>query len=119
MGRHSSGKTLFEEYVATGTTSHTAEFIYTDIKRVIDNKISMGIAVSGATIDNTSANKRAWSQLVETFPFMFFQGCICHGFHLLVKDILESIEDFSTIVDITKEIVDIRINTVITKSCVN
>ena len=105
MGRHSSGKTLFEEYVATGTTSHTAEFIYTDIKRVIDNKISMGIAVSGATIDNTSANKRAWSQLVKVFPFMLFQRYICHGLHLLVKDILESIEDFSTIVDITKEIV--------------
>lgn len=105
MGKCSTGETYFLESVATGTTSHSAQYILTDLKRVIDKKIAKGIEVSGVTTDNTNTNKRVWKDLEEAYPWMFFQGCVCHGFHLLVKDILENSSEVMDVVEITKDII--------------
>ena len=45
-----------------------------------------GDKVAGAIMDNTAANKRAWTLLKEVYPEKFVQGCVAHGLHLLVKD---------------------------------
>ena len=38
-------------------------------------------------MDNTAANKSAWTLLKTAYPDMFFQICVAHGLHLLVKNI--------------------------------
>ncbi|MEN9638152.1 MAG: hypothetical protein RLZZ262_20, partial [Bacteroidota bacterium] len=78
-------KTLFLESVPTQEQSHTAEFIATDIERVFQAFPKTNFC--GAIMDNTSANRNAWARLKCKFPLMFFQGCMSHGLHLLVKDI--------------------------------
>jgi Protein of unknown function (DUF 659)/hAT family C-terminal dimerisation region len=77
--------TLFLESVSTGQQGHDAEFIAKDIIRVIQGNDKTTFA--GAVTDNTSANKKAWKILKETFPSSYFQGCCAHGLHLLVKDV--------------------------------
>ncbi len=78
-------KTFFLEAVYTGQQSHNAEWIASDISRVIEN---LPCRVAGATTDNASTNKAAWTILSKKYPLMFFQGCVSHGLHLLVKDII-------------------------------
>ena len=41
-------------------------------------------------MDNCSANKSSWRLLQREHPNKFFQGCVCHGFHLMVADILKA-----------------------------
>jgi hypothetical protein len=81
----SPNKSLFLESVSTGEQGHNANFIAGDILRIMqkfpDTKFS------GVITDNTSANRNAWAQLKEKLPALFFQGCMSHGLHLLVKDI--------------------------------
>ena len=89
IGRLSSGLTFFEESVPTGTVSHDGTFIATDIERVIRKAMEKGDNISGCTTDNTATNKKAWRILQTIFPGKFFQGCICHGFHLLVGDLIK------------------------------
>ena len=74
---------LFLESKQTGEEAHTSAFLAADISRVI---ASTNGKVSGAIMDNTSANKRAWILLKALHPDKFFQGCVAHGLHLLVKD---------------------------------
>lgn len=105
MCKHSGGSTFFEESVATGKTSHTGRWIADDIQRVIDKQKAKGIKSAGCTTDNTSANKLAWSLLQDTFPEQFFQGCVCHCFHLLVKDLVESVDVVGKTYAVTKEII--------------
>jgi hypothetical protein len=81
----SPGRTLFLESVPTGQQGHDAEFIAKDITRVIKGNSKTTFA--GVVTDNTSANKKAWKTLKETFPSTYFQGCNTHGLHLLVKDV--------------------------------
>jgi hypothetical protein len=38
-------------------------------------------------MDNTAANKKTWKLLKEKHSSKFFQGCVAHGLHLLVKDV--------------------------------
>lgn len=78
-------KTIFLESVTTQEQGHTAEFIATDIERVFQAFPNTNFC--GAIMDNTSANRNAWGRLKSKFPEMFFQGCMSHGLHLLVKDI--------------------------------
>jgi hypothetical protein len=76
---------LFLESKQTGEFSHTATYLASNLSRVIE-----GIAkghVAGAIMDNISAIKAAWLILKEGHPELFFQGCVAHGLHLLVKDI--------------------------------
>ena len=80
----SSETSLFLESVCTGEQGHTADWISNDLKRVM-SKLP---AVSGAITDNTTTNKKAWRILQGEFPGKFFHGCVSHGLHLLVKDIL-------------------------------
>jgi hypothetical protein len=78
-------RSLFLESVSTGEQGHNSDFIANDILRVMA-KFSE-TQFSGATTDNTSANRSAWTQLKTKLPGLFFQGCMSHGLHLLVKDI--------------------------------
>lgn len=80
----SSTKSLFLEAVHTEEQGHDADWIATDLSRVID---SLGDNVVGAVTDNTATNKKAWSELEKKYPTHFFHGCVSHGLHLLVKDI--------------------------------
>ena len=75
---------LFLESHSTQEIAHTAQFICLDMSRVIDRTPGN---IAGGTMDNTSANKAAWVLLKAAYPDMFFQGCVAHGLHLLVKNI--------------------------------
>jgi hypothetical protein len=77
-------KSLFLEALHTEEQGHDADWIATDLSRVID---SLGDNVVGAVTDNTATNKKAWSELEKKYPTHFFHGCVSHGLHLLVKDI--------------------------------
>jgi Protein of unknown function (DUF 659) len=76
---------LLHESVYTGEQIHDAQFLCHDIARVIE-KLSPSRVV-GAVTDNTSTNKAAWALLKQRYPGRYFQGCVSHGLHLLVKDI--------------------------------
>jgi Protein of unknown function (DUF 659)/hAT family C-terminal dimerisation region len=77
---------LFLESIETGIESHTAEFLARDISRVIEGA-PPNARIAGVVMDNTSANKAAWRILQKDYPSRFFQGCVAHALHLLVKDI--------------------------------
>jgi len=59
----SPSKTVFLESVATGTHGHTAEWLSSDIKRIITKLKDTTFA--GAVTDNTSANKNVWKILKD------------------------------------------------------
>ena len=75
---------LFLESHSTQEIAHTAQFTCFDMSRVIDKTPGF---IAGGTMDNTAANKAAWVLLKAAYPDMFFQGCVAHGLHLLVKNI--------------------------------
>ncbi len=83
-----SHKSLFLESVSTGEQGHTADWIASDIERVMRSNLKTSFA--GAVTDNTSANKNAWRQLKEAHPTCFFQGCTSHCLHLLVKEVFSA-----------------------------
>ena len=76
--------TLFLESTQSGEQSHTSEYLAADLARVISSTQGQ---ISGVVMDNTAANKKTWKILKEGHPKMFFQGCVAHGLHLLVKDV--------------------------------
>ena len=80
-------KSLFLEAVHTEEQGHNAEWLTKDLSRVID---SVGENVVGAVTDNTAANKM-WSALEEKYATKFFHGCVAHGLHLVVKEVLQHI----------------------------
>jgi hypothetical protein len=75
---------LYLEAVQTGQQGHDHEFIAKDVGRVFTTY--KDTTFTGAVMDNTSANKKAWEVLKTNYPSRFFQGCTSHGLHL-VKDI--------------------------------
>jgi hypothetical protein len=72
--------TLFLESVSTGEQGHNADWIASDIERVIEKYPKTAFA--GAVTDNTSTNKNAWEKLSKKYPSAYFQGCTSHGLHL-------------------------------------
>ena len=84
----SPSSTLFLESVSTGEQNHDANWIASDIQRLMARYSKTTFA--GAVTDNSSANKNAWEQLSRKHPSAYFQGCTSHGLHLLVKDIFAS-----------------------------
>ena len=77
--------TLFIESVSTGEQGHNADWIASDIERVIEAHPKT--TFSGAVNDNTSTNRSAWDHLAEAHPSTHSQDCTSYGLHLLVKDI--------------------------------
>lgn len=77
---------VFLESIETGGEAHTADFLAADKKRVIES-LPPNAKIAGVVMDNTSANKAAWRLLQDSYPSRFFQGCVAHALHLLVKDI--------------------------------
>jgi len=47
-----------------------------------------GIKIADAVTDNTMTNRKAWIELKQRYPKMYFHGCASHGLHMLVKDLL-------------------------------
>jgi len=75
----------FLESVATEEQSHTAAFITDDLDRVIQLVTEKGIIIPGAVTEYTATNRKAWIELQQRYPKMYFHGCASHGLHLLVK----------------------------------
>ncbi|KAF4132670.1 hAT family C-terminal dimerization region [Phytophthora infestans] len=95
--------TFFFESVYTGTQAHDAEFLAADIERVIAKYDFL--EVGAVVTDNTNANKATWETLQNKFPKTFFHGCVCHGLHLLVKDIVKKVKWMDTLQSGCKEMV--------------
>ena len=76
-------KSLSLEAVNTEEQGH-ADWLSKDLICVID---SLDNNVVGAVTDNTTTNKKVWSELEQKYPSLFFYGCASRGLHLLVKDI--------------------------------
>ncbi|KAF4130774.1 hAT family C-terminal dimerization region [Phytophthora infestans] len=95
--------TFFLESVYTGTQAHDAEFLAADIERVIAKYDFL--EVGAVVTDNTNANKATWETLQNKFPKTFFHGCVCHGLHLLVKDIVKKVKWMDTLQSGCKEMV--------------
>ena len=83
--------TFFLESTRSGELSHSAEYLAGDIDRVIRQ---MQAKIAGVVMDNTAANKKTWKILKEKHASMFFQGCVAHGLHLLVKDVFAATKTF-------------------------
>ncbi|KAG6942363.1 hypothetical protein JG688_00018149, partial [Phytophthora aleatoria] len=82
--------TFFLESAYTGTQLHDAAFLTADVERIIAKYDFLDV---GAVVtDNTSSNQATWKALQEKFHKPFFHGCVCHGLHLLVKDIVKKIK---------------------------
>lgn len=75
---------LFLESNSTEEIAHTAQFTFEDMSQVISKTSGL---IAGATMDNTSVNKASWILLKAAYPDMFFQCCVAHGLHLLVKNV--------------------------------
>ena len=71
--------------MSTGEQSHKAEWIASDIERVMASYPATSFA--GVVTDNTSTNKNAWEQLSRAHPSAYFQGCASHELNLFVKDV--------------------------------
>jgi hypothetical protein len=80
----SGNVSFFLESSQSGELSHTAEYLAGDLDRVIGQTRGK---VAGVVMDNTAANKKTWKLLKEKHSSKFFQGCVAHGLHLLVKDV--------------------------------
>ena len=65
------GQSFYLESVATGTQSHTGEWLAQDMTRIIEEN---SLEVAGVVTDNTSANKLAWRLLGRKYPDKFFYG---------------------------------------------
>jgi hypothetical protein len=65
-----SKKSIFLESVPTAEQGHSADWIASDIERVMENLPNTNFC--GAVTDNTSANRSAWAKLKTRFPNMFF-----------------------------------------------
>ena len=77
---------MFLESIQSEERSHTSEFLAADLTssraiNVIEGK------VTGVVMNNTSANQKALRILKGQHPCLFFQSCVAHGSHLLVKDV--------------------------------
>lgn len=73
---------LFFKSHSTQDIAHTAQFKCSDMSILIDKAPGN---IAGGTLDNTAANKAVWVLLKGSYPDMFFQGCVAHRLHLLVK----------------------------------
>ncbi|KAG3027974.1 hypothetical protein PC120_g5128 [Phytophthora cactorum] len=79
--------TVFFESVYSGSDSHDAPYLASDIERVMA-KLSF-VTVAAVVTDNTATNQLVWSKLQQKHPKIFFHGCISHALHLTVKDLVQ------------------------------
>ncbi|KAG3096742.1 hypothetical protein PI124_g15512 [Phytophthora idaei] len=79
--------TVFFESVYSGSDSHDAPYLASDIERVMA-KLSF-VMVAAVVTDNTATNQLVWSKLQQKHPKIFFHGCISHALHLTVKDLVQ------------------------------
>jgi hypothetical protein len=79
------GKELLLERSLT-TESHTAQWLADDAARVIH---ASHVPIAGIVTDNAGPNKAAWNILAREFPGLMAYGCVSHGMHLMVRDLLE------------------------------
>ncbi|KAE8906081.1 hypothetical protein PF005_g5155 [Phytophthora fragariae] len=79
--------TIFLECIYTDSNSHDALFLASDIFRVMA-KLDF-VTIAAVVTDNTATNRLVWSTLQQQKPKIFFQGCISHTLHLVVKDLVD------------------------------
>ncbi|KAG3061829.1 hypothetical protein PC121_g12815 [Phytophthora cactorum] len=72
--------TVVFESVYSGSDSHDAPYLASDIERVTA-KLSF-VTVAAVVTDNTATNQLVWSKLQQKHPKIFFHGCISHALHL-------------------------------------
>lgn len=78
-------KPVFYKSLATGSTSHTGEFMATTMLGVI-NEIGSDKFI-GIVTDNAANMKNAWARIQEEYPHVVCYGCGAHGIQLLLGDI--------------------------------
>lgn len=102
-----SGRALFRNAVYSGSQGHDGEWLAADISKLIEDTREeyRDYLISGVCTDNCAANKAAWHILERKYPKMFFYGCICHGIHLMVKEIYKKLDWFKEICDQSKVVV--------------
>ena len=61
-------KSLFLEAVHTEEQAHDADWLSSDLSRVID---SLGDTVVGAITDNTATNRKVWNELKPKYSKLF------------------------------------------------
>ncbi len=77
-------KTILIDSLNTGDESHTAEVLFREHSKIIDQFPNN---IIGCCTDNASPNKCMWTMVTNTYPDKFAYGCNCHALHLLVKDL--------------------------------
>ncbi|CAG8702176.1 12985_t:CDS:1 [Acaulospora morrowiae] len=82
-----NAKPVFYDAKYTGSESHTAEYIYNEIKSVIETIGSSKFV--GVITDNANTMRAAWKRLNQDYPKLICLGCNAHIGHLLVKDIIK------------------------------
>ncbi|ETN05818.1 hypothetical protein PPTG_13193 [Phytophthora nicotianae INRA-310] len=78
--------TIFLESVYTGSESHDAPYLASDILRVME--LLDFVSIVAVVADNTATNQLVRSTLQQKKPKVFFHGCIFHALHLVVKDLV-------------------------------
>ncbi len=101
---HQQGATFFEEAVLSKAESHDTAYITTECNRIMEAGPS-DQRRSGFTMDNTNTNKAAWKELEKMHRDKFFHGCVCHGFHLAVGDIISRVAGMKEAIDLVKDII--------------
>lgn len=86
-------KPVFYKSIATGTISHTGEYMANTILEVINE---IGSEKFTAIVTDNAANmKNAWVRIQEHHPHLVCYGCAAHGIQLLLGDVcrLQSADD--------------------------
>ena len=63
------------------------------------------VICGGGTFDNCATNKAAWKILEKDYPDKVFIGCIAHGDHLMIGDIIEKMPGYKTSIASANELV--------------
>ena len=80
-------KPIFYDAKHTGAESHTAEYIYQELKSIIETIGPSKFA--GVITDNASSMRAAWGLLNRDYPQLICLGCNAHTGNLLIKDIMK------------------------------
>jgi len=98
--------TFFQNCLHAGDMAHSAENMYIPVMAEIE-KLGGWKKVAGVCTDNTTTNKLMWDLLEKRNKDynVFAFGCIWHGLHLLVGNIVESLPWLGILADLAKKVV--------------
>lgn len=105
---------FFYSFVDTKANRHTAEYLMSEIAKVID-KLGPEKFMSIIT-DNAANMKRCGKLLEEKYPNVMWNGCLAHTLHLHVSDVLKIKIISEFVLKIIKVIKTIKKSQVLTAS---